>query len=137
MLSRDEKNIARRVRKWTAVAKSWLQAESETDSPIFMTGHRDRAGGVRSNSISFGKFETCLIDDSVVVWTNPYSKKTEHLFYKSYYMKNSELVGYVNVTRKIQAMVDCGVLQVVVKEQDVSGNSYRGLMQLNPILKVT
>jgi len=134
MISRDEKNTARRGRKWTAVAKSWLQAESKTDNPIFMTGLRDRAGGVRSNSISFGKFEACLLDVNVVIWTNPYSKKTKYLLNKSLYIKNAELGGYVNVTRKIQAMVDCGVLQVV-KEQDVSGDSYRGFMQLNHVLR--
>jgi hypothetical protein len=134
MLSRDEKNLARRVRKWTATAKSWLKAESEADVPIFMSGHSNGHGGVSPLSISLGKLQACLLNDPIVVWSNPYSKKSEYLLYKSFYMKNAELGGYVNITRAIKAMVECDVIQIKQMEW-TAHDSYRGLMQLNPLLR--
>jgi len=134
MLSRNEKNLRRRIRKWAPIAKEWQQAEIESDSPIFMSGISTKEGGIRPHSIEMNTIHNLLKDVKVSAW-NRKSLGVIHYFLSiNFYMKSPNSFGFVNVTRKIHAMLNCSIIQVVETEE-VSDDMKRGYMQFKSTLQ--
>jgi hypothetical protein len=134
MLSSNEKNLRRRIRKWAPVAKEWQQTEIESDGTNFMSGISTNDGGIRPNSIEMNTIHNLLKDVKVSVWNRDNRGVIRYFLSIDFYMRSPKSFGFVNVTRKIRAMLNCGVIQVV--ETDVVSNDIkRGYMQFKSTLQ--